>query len=214
MSKPKPRTTKTKAVVLDSLEKMNMFVEKNKIPFNMSEEEYQEVESELTSLTQELGSEDANHDIYLKYCTDAKLALSGFTPIDTKDNDKRKRKKKVSLRIIGEGNPTKFVSISPGLYELLGEPTHISFQVKDNVLVVGKGLPGSKDYKIHVEHHGYVVKSASLVDFLCTHFNLLDYKGFISTLNPNPFKTAYSDYKDVVLKLNGELTNVVFIYVS
>ena len=212
MSKPKQRTTKT-THVLNSLEKMNTFVEKNKIPFNLSESEYQKAESELASLTQILGDENANRDIYLKYCTNVQQALSGFTPIYTEDNDKRKRKKKISLRIVADGNQTKFVVISPGLYDLLGEPTHISFQVKDNVLAIGKALPLSQDYKLQVEHHGYIVKSASLVDSLCEHFNLLDYTGSMNVNTPNSFKTAYSDYKDVTLNVNGNLTTVVFIYI-
>jgi len=201
------------SITLNSLDKMQTFVEKNKIPFNLSDDEYLEAERELASLTKMVGEDDANHDICLKYCTPAQQALSDFMPIKTEDNDKRRRKKKVSLRIIAEGNQSKFISISPGLYDLLDEPTHVSFQVKDNVLAIGKGLPYSQNYKLQVEHHGYVVKSASLVDFLCEHFGLLDYERSTDEVIPKPFKTAYSDYKEVVLKLNDDLLTVVFMYI-
>jgi hypothetical protein len=177
MSNSNQRKPKTTVIELDSLEKMKTFVQKNSFPYNLSETEYHEAERELVSLTQKIGEEDANYDIELKYCVDVDKALSDFKPIDTKDNDKRKRKKKISLRIIADENQTKSVIISPGLFELLGEPTHVSFQVRDNVLAIGRGLPSSTSYKLHVEHHGYTTKSESLVDFLCDHFKLLDYNG-------------------------------------
>ena len=201
------------SIKLDSLDKMIAFVRKNKFPYNLSEEEYIEAEQEYSLLQKTLNIEDALHDMRLKYSANIQNVLSDFAPINTADNDKRKRKKKISLRIIAEENQTKVVVISPGLFELLDEPTYVSFQVKDNVLAIARGLPSSTDYKLHVEHHGYVVKSESLVDYLCDYYKLLDYTGSMNANDSKQFKTAFSEYKSATLKLGRGLTKVVFMYI-
>ena len=200
-------------VVLDSLEKMKSFVRKNKFPDYLSATKLDIAEKELQLLHQKLNEEDAMREMKLRYCIRVQDTLSDFHPIDTADNDKRKRRKKVGLRIIAGEGQTKCVVISPGLHELLDEPTHVSFQAKDNALAIGKGLPSSKDYKLHVDHSGYVIKSESLVDYLCDYFKLLDYQGTMNTNDSKPFKTAFSDYKEVTLRRGKTLTTVVFMYI-
>jgi len=201
-------------VVLNSLGKMESFVRKIKFPYSLSEDELDIAEEELQQLLQQdLSKDDAMREMELKYCVSVQDVLSDFNPIVTADNDKRTRRKKVSLRIIAEASQTKSVVISPGLHELLDEPTHVSFQAKDNVLVIGKDLPSSKGYKLHIDHGGFVIKSESLVDYLCDCFKLLDYRGTMNTNESKPFKTAFSDYRDVTLKMGKGLTTVVFMHI-
>lgn len=204
--------SKKQSVKLDSIKRMEAFVNRIKFPFNLSEDMYQKVNEEYNLAIKNISEEDALYDCCLKYGVRVEKALSDFIPIDTKDNDKRKRKKKVSLRIVAGENQTKYITISPGLHELLNEPNYVSFFVKDNVLAIGSDLPFAKGYKLHVEHNGYMIKSESLVDYLCEHFKL-DYDSQLRTNVFKPFKTAYSDYFDAVLKKNGDITTVVFLYI-
>ena len=203
----------TPLILLDSLEEMKTFVRKNKFPHNIPKDKLSVIKQEYMSIQQKSGEAEADRIIQSKYCVSVKDALTDFHPIATPDNDKRKRKKKVSLRIVAEEGQTKCVVISPGLFELLGEPTHVSFQAKDNVLAIGRGLPSSKDYRLHVDHNGYVVKSESLVDYLCDYYKLLGYSGTMNTSEAKPFKTAFSDFREVVLKRNNALETVVFIHI-
>ena len=99
-------------VILDSLGKMESFVRKNKFPHYLPTTTLDIAEKELQLLHQELSEEDAMREMELRYCMRVQDTLSDFHPIDTADNDKRKRRKKVGLRIIAGEGQTKCVVIS------------------------------------------------------------------------------------------------------
>jgi hypothetical protein len=199
-------------IKLNTFEKMEAYVKKYTFPYNLSEEKYEKMEQEYNSAKENVGEDDAYLDCQLKYSASLQIALSDFIPIDMQDNDKRKRTKKISMRIVARENQTKCVTISPGLHDLFDNPSHISFYAKDNVLAIGKSLPNAKGYKLHVEHNGYMIKSESLVDYLCEYFklNFEDNK----TNEFKPYKNVFANYSDVTLKDNGGLTTVVFMYLS
>ena len=198
-------------IVLDTFGKMEVFVKQNTFPNYLSEEEYKKVEEEFALEEQRVGTDDAYYECCLKYSMSVQSVLSDFVPIKTKDNDKRKRKKKISLRILGREGQTKGIIISPGLHEMLGEPDYISFLAKDKVLAIGKDLPQAKKYVIHVGHNGHMIRSKSLAEFLCKYFKL----DFNSTANVSqPFKTVFADYSEAVLKMHGDLTTVVFMFMA
>ena len=202
-------------IILNSIDKLEDFIEKIKFPNYVSVSDKTNLQRAMQhSVEQEKIDMEAAH---LKHCTSfyksIESALSSFTPVVTSDNDKQRRTKKISLRIISGENKSKCVIISLGLYEKLDCPEKISFYVKDNVLVVGERLPNAKQYVIEIGNNGLMLNSASLVDCLCKQFNLIDFTGNMNN-KQKYFKTSFEDCYTLYFKGDKplELRTAVFFY--
>ena len=202
---------------LDSFSKLQEFASMVKFPDNLSIQVYTELTNQIRDYAYEnnLSFQEARtYFDFSEHYTSFSEAMKGFHRINTKDNDKMKRTKKVSLRVIANGNQSKYVVISPGLYDWVNRPDYLTFKAKDSVLVVHECLRAGLGYKVITGQHGFMINSASLVDYLCDHFDLLDNKGEMNA-KLKSFKTSFDEYEIIPLRMkDGTLTNSVYFYMA
>lgn len=127
-------------ILLDSFEKLQEYTSMVKFPGNLTADEQMALHRKMEHVARErnLPTSEVKDEVCFPHFMEIREALSGFKVIRTKDSDKRKRTKKVSIRILVEKNQSKYVVISPGLYDLLDYPEFLTFALKDSVLVVGE----------------------------------------------------------------------------
>ena len=203
-------------ILLDSFEKLQEYTSMVKFPGNLTTNEHMALHRQMEQVARErnVPTSEVKDEVCFPHFMKIRKALSGFQVVRTKDSDKRKRSKKVSIRILVEKNQSKYVVISPGLYDLLDYPEFLTFALKDSVLVVVENIPGANHHEVITGQHGFMINSASLVDCLCRKFSLLDFTGGMSA-KLKQFKTSFEDYEVMALNMdNGDLTNFVFFYMA
>ena len=203
-------------IALNSLGRLEEFMSKIAFPKNLPIETFNALERKIRNHANKNGitfkEAQAQFDLS-SYYMEFDDALEGFAIANAKDNDKRKKEKKVSLRIIAGDVASKYVVISNGLYDLLNRPEYLSFGVKDSVLAIGEEMEGlGKSYEVVTGQHGFMINSASLVDYLCGQFRLIDATGDMNS-RLKPYKTSFEDYFVTGLKMSdGNLLTFVFFY--